>query len=38
MQRAFQSAKLGSMIMKNRFFRSATHDYFGNTDGTINER
>ena len=38
MQRAFQSAKLGSMTLKNRFFRSATHDYFGNTDGTISER
>lgn len=38
MQRAFQSAKLGTISLKNRFFRSATHDYFGNADGTISQR
>lgn len=38
MQRAFQSAKLGSISLKNHFFRSATHDYFANEDGSISER
>lgn len=38
MQRAFQSAKLGDISLKNRFFRSATHDYFANEDGSISER
>lgn len=38
MQRAFQSAKLGNISLKNRFFRSATHDYFANADGTISQR
>lgn len=38
MQRAFQSAKLGNISLKNRFFRSATHDYFANEDGSISER
>ncbi|MDP2814386.1 MAG: NADH:flavin oxidoreductase [Erysipelotrichaceae bacterium] len=38
MQRAFQSAKLGNITLKNRFFRSATHDYFANEDGSISER
>lgn len=38
MQRAFQSTKLGNIALKNRFFRSATHDYFANADGSISER
>jgi 2,4-dienoyl-CoA reductase-like NADH-dependent reductase (Old Yellow Enzyme family) len=38
MQRAFQSAKLGNISLKNRFFRSATHDYFANEDGSISDR
>lgn len=38
MQHAFQSAKLGNISLKNRFFRSATHDYFANEDGSISER
>jgi 2,4-dienoyl-CoA reductase-like NADH-dependent reductase (Old Yellow Enzyme family) len=38
MKRAFQSTKLGNISLKNRFFRSATHDYFGNADGTISPR
>ncbi|PKM63957.1 MAG: oxidoreductase [Firmicutes bacterium HGW-Firmicutes-20] len=38
MQRAFQSAKIGNIPLKNRFFRSATHDYFANPDGSFSER
>lgn len=38
MQRAFQPAKLGPIALKNRFFRSATHDYFANPDGSISSR
>lgn len=38
MQRAFQPAKLGNILLKNRFFRSATHDYFANSDGSISEK
>lgn len=28
----------GSMFVKNRFVRSATHDFMGNRDGTISDR
>jgi 2,4-dienoyl-CoA reductase-like NADH-dependent reductase (Old Yellow Enzyme family) len=38
MQRAFQSTKLGKISLKNRFIRSATHDYFANPDGTVSEK
>ncbi len=33
----FQPISIGSMVVKNRFVRSATHDYLGNPDGTISE-
>jgi 2,4-dienoyl-CoA reductase-like NADH-dependent reductase (Old Yellow Enzyme family) len=33
----FQPISIGSMVVKNRFVRSATHDYYGNPDGTISE-
>jgi 2,4-dienoyl-CoA reductase-like NADH-dependent reductase (Old Yellow Enzyme family) len=38
MQRAFQSSRIGNIPLKNRFFRSATHDYFANPDGSISDR
>jgi 2,4-dienoyl-CoA reductase-like NADH-dependent reductase (Old Yellow Enzyme family) len=37
MSTLFQPVSLGSMVIKNRFVRSATNDYMGNPDGTISE-
>ena len=34
----FTSIKIGSLLIKNRFVRSATHDYIGNSDGTISDQ
>ena len=31
----FQPIKIGSMTVKNRFVRSATHDWLGNEDGSV---
>jgi hypothetical protein len=28
----------GSMVVKNRFVRSATHDFMGNVDGSLSDR
>ncbi|MDD4237065.1 MAG: NADH:flavin oxidoreductase [Desulfotomaculaceae bacterium] len=37
MSTLFQPISLGSMVIKNRFVRSATHDFMGNLDGTISD-
>jgi len=37
MSTPFQPLSLGSMVIKNRFVRSATNDYMGNLDGTISD-
>lgn len=37
MELLFQPITIGSLKIKNRFVRSATHDYLGNPDGTISE-
>jgi len=34
----FESITLGSLTLKNRVMRSATHDYFGDPKGTISDR
>ncbi|MDD4601681.1 NADH oxidase [bioreactor metagenome] len=34
----FNSISIGSMIIKNRFVRSATNDYLGNSDGSISDQ
>ncbi len=34
----FESVTMGGLKLKNRFVRSATHDTFGNDDGTVSER
>ncbi|MCR4440593.1 MAG: NADH:flavin oxidoreductase [Peptococcaceae bacterium] len=33
----FQPVRIGQLVVKNRFVRSATHDYLGSSDGTITE-
>jgi len=38
MNNLFQSISLGSIVIKNRFVRSATHDFMGNLDGTISDQ
>jgi 2,4-dienoyl-CoA reductase-like NADH-dependent reductase (Old Yellow Enzyme family) len=37
MNTLFQPVSIGPMVIKNRFVRSATHDYMGNLDGTISD-
>lgn len=37
MSTLFQPVAIGSMVIKNRFVRSATNDYMGNLDGTISD-
>ncbi|TEB07619.1 NADH oxidase [Pelotomaculum schinkii] len=37
MSTLFQPVTLGSMVIKNRFVRSATNDFMGNPDGTISD-
>lgn len=34
----FECVRIGSMVVKNRFVRSATQDFLGNADGTITEQ
>jgi 2,4-dienoyl-CoA reductase-like NADH-dependent reductase (Old Yellow Enzyme family) len=34
----FQSTAIGGMRLRNRFVRSATHDYLGHPDGTISKQ
>ena len=34
----FQPISIGSMVVRNRFVRSATNDYMGNEDGSISDR
>lgn len=34
----FQPTAIGSLRLRNRFVRSATHDYLGHPDGTVSER
>lgn len=34
----FSPISIGSLSIKNRFVRSATNDYLGNTDGTISDK
>jgi len=38
MTNPFDPIVLGSLRLNNRFVRSATHDYFGNPDGTPSDR
>jgi 2,4-dienoyl-CoA reductase-like NADH-dependent reductase (Old Yellow Enzyme family) len=38
MTNPFDPIVLGSLHLSNRFVRSATHDYFGNPDGTLSDR
>ncbi|MFZ5754472.1 MAG: NADH:flavin oxidoreductase, partial [Bacillota bacterium] len=34
----FEHVNIVSMVVKNRFVRSATQDFLGNADGTISEQ
>ena len=37
MKSPFDTLTIGTLELKNRFVRSATYDYYGNSDGTISE-
>lgn len=37
MNNVFERIKLNNITLKNRIVRSATHDYLGNTDGTVTD-
>ncbi|MHC1735388.1 MAG: HisA/HisF-related TIM barrel protein [Erysipelotrichaceae bacterium] len=38
MTNAFSPVTLGHLTLKNRFVRSATHEYFGEADGSLGDR